>query len=216
MRLTEARYTRDQLDWLRYRLGLRLLRTDARNRTIQRWTGLSMGRVRTLREYATDGNHSVAPRRGIAPHQPAIFFRSAGVKSEAAVLAGFLHVFGVMPTEKITNPEDDLPGPGRGMRLCNAYVQFMACAPMTRLSIEHAMLLLIELTKDVEITLDRCRTCGALVLVDRLAVFEPLCAECQQSPGGGSHGPSETSRGGESDGATDVSESDLPLQGSLF
>jgi hypothetical protein len=216
VRLTEARYTRDQLDLLRYRLGLRLLRTDARNRTIQRWTGLSMARVRTLREYAADGSHSEAPRRGVAPHQPAIFFRSAVVKSEAVVLAGFLHVFGVMPTVKTTKPEDDLPSPGRGMRLCNAYAQFMACVPMTKLSIERAMLLLIELTKNVELTLDRCRTCEALVLVDRLAVSEPLCALCQQSPAEWSRVPLETSRGEESDDATGVSESDPPLQGSLF
>lgn len=213
MRLTEARYARDLL---RYRLGLRLLSTDARNRTIQRWTGLSMARVRTLREYAADASRSVVPRRGVAPYQPAVFFRSAGVKSEAAVLAGFLHVFGVMPTEKSINPERDLPSPGRGMRLCDAYAQFTACVPTTKLSIEHAMLLLIELTENIELTLARCHACQALMVVDRLAVSQLVCAHCQQLPAGRNGVPPESIHAGPNEKATDVPHPDPPLQGSLF
>jgi hypothetical protein len=196
-------------------LALRLLRTDARNRTIQRWTGLSMYRVRTLREYVADARDSSPPRRGVSPFQPAVFFRSAETKSEAAVLAGFLHVFGVMPSEQTVNAERDLPSIVRGMRLCDAYVQFAACFPATRLSIEHAMLLLIELTKNAELTLDRCHACAALILVDRLAVSEPQCAHCQtqtalhrvvvRNP------PTENS-----EQVLGLPQSDTPRQGSLF
>jgi hypothetical protein len=178
VRLTDNRYTRDLL---RYRLAIRLLQLQARTRTIERWTGLSMYRIRTLRAYAADlpeqrGNH---PLRGVSPHQPGYFFRSAALRTEAAVLAGFLQVFGVVPAERIDNADRALPGLTRGIRLCRAYEQFRSCAPDTQITIEYAILLLTEIARGVELTVSTCRSCDALILVDELAVAEPLCSLCQ-------------------------------------
>ncbi len=178
MRLTDARFGRDLL---RYRLALGLLHFHARSRTIERWTGLSIYRIRTLREYVSDAPElAISPLRGVSPYQPAGFFRSAQVRTEAALLAGFLHLFKVVPPgEYIENAADVIPSLARGLRVLRAYRQFTALFPATLISIEYAIFLLVELARGIEITLATCKRCGVMVLVDRLAVAPPRCAHCQ-------------------------------------
>ena len=177
MRLTDARFGRDLL---RYRLALGLLHFHARSRTIERWTGLSIYRIRTLRDYVSDAPElAVTPLRGVSPHQPAVFFRSAQVRTEAALLAGFLHLFKVTPPSgHIENAADVIPSLARGLRLLRAYRQFTSLVPATSVSIEYAILLLVELARDTEITLCTCERCAVMVLVDRLAVGPQRCAHC--------------------------------------
>jgi hypothetical protein len=178
MRLTDARYGRDLL---RYRLALGLLYFHARSSTIERWTGLSIYRIRTLREYVSDAPDLTVTRlRGASPYQPAVFFRSASVRTQAALLGGFLHVFKVMPQDgPIENAADIIPSLARGLRLLRAYRQFTSLLPNRALSVEHAILLLVELARGTEIMLSACEGCGVMVLVDRLAVGAPQCAPCQ-------------------------------------
>lgn len=178
MRLTDVRFSRD---FARYRLALAMLHFHARSRTIERWTGLSIYRIRSLREYVSDSPElATAPLRGVTPYQPAGLFRSAQVRSDATLLAGFLHTFRVIPTgERIENAEEVIPSLPRGLRLIRAYRQFASLLPATSISIEHAILLLIELARGVEITLSSCKRCGVMVLVDQLAVGEPRCVFCQ-------------------------------------
>jgi hypothetical protein len=178
MRITDVRFDRDLA---RYRLALGLLHFHARSRTIERWTGLSIYRIRTLREYVSDAPElAMTPLRGVSPRQPGFFFKSAQVRSEAALLAGFLHIFKVVPVgERIDNAAQVIPSLSRGLRLLRAYRQFVSLLPATSISIEYAVLLLIELARSVEITLSTCRSCGVMVLMDRLAVGEPRCAHCQ-------------------------------------
>jgi ribosomal protein L37AE/L43A len=178
MRLTDARYGRDLL---RYRLALEMLHFHARSRTIERWTGLSIYRLRTLRGYLADAPElAIMPLRGVSPHQPAVFFRSAKVRTEGALLAGFLHLFKVIsPGQQIQNAAEVIPSLTRGLRLCRAYRQFGSLLPATSVSIEYAILLLVELARGVEITLSTCKRCGVMVLVDRLAVGALRCAHCQ-------------------------------------
>lgn len=178
MRLTDARFGRDLL---RYRLALVLLHFHARSRTIEGWTGLSIYRIRTLREYVSDAPElAIAPLRGVSPHQPAVFFRSAQVRTEAALLAGFIYLFKVIsPGEHLENAAKVIPSLKRGLRLCGAYRQFTSLVPATSLSIEYAILLLVELARGTEITLSTCKGCDVMVVVDRLAVGAPRCAHCQ-------------------------------------
>jgi hypothetical protein len=178
MRLTDARFGRDLL---RYRLALGLLHFHARSRTIERWTGLSIYRIRTLRDYVSDAPElAVTPLRGVSPHQPAVFFRSAHLRTEAALMAGFLHLYKVIPQGGYgDNPADVIPSLPRGLRLLRAYRQFTSLVPTSSLSIEYAILLLVELARGSEIALSTCMRCTAMVLVDRLAVGPPRCAHCQ-------------------------------------
>jgi hypothetical protein len=94
MRITDDRYTRDRL---RLDLALRLIRHEARTRTIRSWTGLTDDRIRKLyRSYVADaGRRDVRRHRGKSPRQSAYFMRNAGIRREAAGLATLLCVLGL-------------------------------------------------------------------------------------------------------------------------
>ena len=175
MRISDVRYARDLR---RYQLAWRFIQHGARTRTIERWTGLSMYRLRTLYEsYAAE----VASRerlRGVAPHQVSYFWRSARLRSEAAVLAGFLAAYGAFPDEPRRRGAEPLESVARGERLWNAYEEFKAAWPEAQSTLEHAILLLTELVRGVEIALSRCLDCDALIVSDRLAIAPPRCAFC--------------------------------------
>lgn len=177
MRLSDPRYRRD---FHRYELAWRLIGFDARTRTIERWTALSTYQIRTFyRAYAAgEPTVSGSPLRGVAPTQVRFFWRSAQLKCEAAVLAGFLRAFDVLPLLPSEIAPEDLPGLARGQRLCRAYTEFRSLVPTTSITIEHAMLLLTELVRGVEMTLGRCITCQVSIVVDRLAIGSPRCAYC--------------------------------------
>lgn len=177
MRISDARYSRDLR---RYQLAWRFIRHGARARTIERWTALSMYRIHTLYEaYAVGGKEG--PRalpRGKAPHQVSYFFRSTHLKCEAAVLGGFLKAFGVLASEGDASAVEQLPGIARGERLCGAFEEFTAYWPSAESTVEHAILLLTELTRGVEIALERCASCHILIVLDRLSVGPTRCAFC--------------------------------------
>ena len=67
VRISDARYTRDLR---RYQLAWRLVRHEVRTRTIERWTGLSMHRIRNLYgAYAAGASERErSPLRGKAPY----------------------------------------------------------------------------------------------------------------------------------------------------
>lgn len=216
MRLTEARFSRD---FARYRLALAMLHFHARSRTIERWTGLSIYRIRALREYVSDAPELAnAPLRGVTPYQPAVLFRSAQVRSDAALLAGFLHAFKVIPAGgRIENAAEVIPSLPRGLRLIRAYRQFASLLPATSISVEHAILLLIELARGIEITLSACKRCGVMVLVDQLAVGEPRCVFCQHELQAGlPHVIAVAETAAPESESTSADESHEGVQGSLF
>lgn len=177
MRVSDDRYSRDIR---RYELAWKLIGFDARTRVIERWAGLSSYRIRTLyRSYAA-GEPSTAgsPLRGVAPTQVRFFWRSAHIKCEAAILAGLLRTFNVIPTLPSDIAPESLPGLARGERLCRAYAEYRSLLPSSAITIEHAMLLLTELVRGVEMKLDHCDECGTLMLVDRLSIGSARCAYC--------------------------------------
>ena len=177
MRLSDPRYRRD---FRRYELAWRLIAFDARTRTIERWTGLSTYQIRTFYRAYAAGVPAISgsPLRGVAPTQVRFFWRSGQIKCEAAILAGFLRAFDVLPIAPGEVALDDVPGIARGERLCQAYTEFKSLLPATLITIEHAMLLLTELVRGEEMALSRCAVCHTLVVVDRLAIGTPRCAYC--------------------------------------
>jgi hypothetical protein len=177
MRVSDARYSRDLR---RYELAWKLIGFDVRTRVIERWAGLSTYRIRTLyRAYAAgDPSTSGSPLRGVPPTQVRFFWRSAQIRCEAAILAGFLRAYDLLPAGPIETSTGALPSLARGERLCRAYAEFRALSPSTPITMEHVMLLLSELVRGEEIALGHCTTCRTLVLVDRLAIAPPRCAYC--------------------------------------
>jgi ribosomal protein L37AE/L43A len=141
------------------------------------------------------------------------------VKCEAAVLAGFLRAFDVLPTLPSEIVPDDLPGITRGERLCRAYTEFRSLLPATVITIEHAMLLLTELVRGVEMTLGRCPTCHILIVVDRLAIGTPRCAYCAYEAHAGLPYLTAIKETEASTNEQSTEDSDVPSpgrQGSLF
>ena len=122
MRITDDRYTRDRL---RLDLALRLIRHEARTRTIRSWTGLTDDRIRKLyRSYVADaGRRDVRRHRGKSPRQSAFFMRNAGIRREAAGLATLLCILGLLKREGSA-----VPGAVEqlrwGERFCEAYETF--------------------------------------------------------------------------------------------
>lgn len=177
MRVSDARYGRDIR---RYQLAWKLVRFDARTRTIKRWTGLSGYRIRTFYRAYAAGEPAVSgsPLRGVPPTQVQFFWKSTQLKCETAVLAGFLRAFQALPTSAAKVDPDSLPSIPCGERLCRAYEEFQSLVPDTEITIEHAMLLLTELVRGEQMELGQCSTCQVLFLVDRLAIAASQCAYC--------------------------------------
>ncbi|HBZ71232.1 MAG TPA: hypothetical protein DEP35_16490, partial [Deltaproteobacteria bacterium] len=175
MRISDARYSRDLR---RYQLAWWFLRLGARICTAQRWTGLSLYRIRTLYNAYAKGGEVGIPVKGFAPRQVRFFFRSGRLRSEAGVLAGFLAVYGVFPDERARGAAETLESVARGERLCRAYEEFKACWPEAQSTLEHAILLLEELVRGVQMAFARCLDCDSLIVVDLLSITPARCAFC--------------------------------------
>jgi len=211
MRISDVRYSRDLR---RYQLAWRFIQHGARTRTIERWTGLSMYRLRTLYDSYVAEVASRERLRGVAPHQVSYFWRSAQLRSEAAVLSGFLAAYGVFPDVPEGTVVESLESVARGERLCRAYEEFKASWPEAQSTLEHAILLLTELVRGVEIGLSRCVDCEVLIVVDRLAITPPRCAFCLHELHNGRAYQERPSSAPE--GTANRAPDPVGIQGSLF
>ena len=179
MRISDDRYSRDRL---RLDLALRFMRHEARTHTIRKWTGLTDDRIRKLyRAYLTELPSQVARHRGKSPGQACFFTRSPRVQQESAVLASLFCLLGVVPCQVVVDADHPLPGVARGERLCQAFEAYLTLVPSTQITFEHAVLLLNELARGVELRLGDCATCGGLVVVDGLALRHIRCGRCTES-----------------------------------
>jgi hypothetical protein len=180
MRISDDRYTRDRL---RFDLALRFMRHEARTHTIRKWTGLTDDRIRKLyRSYLTMTPSHVARHRGKSPGQASFFIRAPRVQQESAVLASLFCLLGVMPTSVIVDEEHPLPGVARGERLCQAFEAYLMLVPASQITFEHAVLLVNELARGIELRLDDCCGCGGLVVVDKLTLRNARCGRCSAVP----------------------------------
>jgi len=179
MRITDDRYTRDRL---RLDLALRLIRHEARTRTIRSWTGLTDDRIRKLyRSYVADGSRrEVRRHRGKSPRQNAFFMRNPVIRREAAGLATLLCVLGLLRREGAAAP-GAVESLRWGESFCEAYETFLALHERPQISFEHACHLLRSLEKQSEICLDDCEGCGSLLVVMRYAERPKACEFCASS-----------------------------------
>jgi hypothetical protein len=137
-------------------------------------------RVRALfNDYSDGGTRAdVQGLRGVSPRNIGFFWRSAHIRSEASVLAGFLCLFGALPTDALAAPSELVPSLLAAELICRAVEQFESLAPQSSITVEYAILLLSELIRGVEMAFGLCPRCRALILIDRLAIGERLCAFC--------------------------------------
>jgi len=178
MRISDNRYTRDRL---RLDLALRFMRHEARTHTIRKWTGLTDDRIRKLyRAYLNETTARVARHRGKSPGQACFFTRTPRVQQESAVLASLYCLLGVMPAHVVVDTESPLPGVARGERLCQAFEAYLMLVPASQITFEHAVLLVNELARGVELRLGDCILCGGLVVADALGLRDIRCGRCTE------------------------------------
>lgn len=175
MRLSDDRYSRDlKLLGLAWRMVL----LGARTTTVSDWTHFSVFRIRRLRRAYVAEALPTTPLKGVPPTQARFFFESAARRCEAAILAGLFHCCGVLPQTGARMSPAELRTLTRGERLCSAFETFQKCCPQSRISFEHAILLLDALVRGTEIRVDRCRTCSEYVVRDCLVPRKPTCGQC--------------------------------------
>ena len=178
MRISDDRYSRDRL---RFDIAIHFIRHEARTHTIRQWTGLTDDRIRKLyRSYLQGNGAPVARHRGKSPQQAGYFLRTVRLRQEAAVLASISCLLGVLRYSQGA-PARLSPGIGRAAPLCQAYETYCALVGEPAISMEHAVLLLVTLSQGVELALQGCRDCGALLVADPLALQLPHCAVCAAS-----------------------------------
>jgi len=178
MRISDDRYSRDRF---RLDLALRFMRHEARTHTIRKWTGLTDDRIRKLyRAYLEQEPGQLSRHRGKSPGQASYFIRTPRVQQEAAVLASLYCMLGALPVQAVVDMESPLPGVARGERLCQAFEAYLTFVQSAQISFEHAVLLINELGRGVEIKLGDCMICGGLVVVDGLSVRDIRCNRCSE------------------------------------
>lgn len=166
-------------DSRRYRLAWRLMVHQVRTGTISAMTGLSRHQQETLRRRW--GIPDRARLRGPSPTSLARFTRSPRARSEAAVLATFCRVYGaLLPGNLARMPRARLLTLELGERLCPTYEAFRACFPQCEFELEELLSLVIGIAKNKIIGLDRCPSCSATTIIDRLAPNRSTCAHCRQ------------------------------------
>ncbi len=180
MRVWGQRYSRDLQ---RYNLAMRMIGHEARTHTICAWTGLPDDRIRTLyQSYVVDRGerHAAVRHRGPSPQRLAYFLSSARLRSEAAALAGLCCLLEVIPQTPLSNIRRDLPTVARGERLCTAFEMYRGMIPVSRMTLEHVVLLVMALAQGSELQLGHCVSCGGMIVTDRYGTTRRSCGHCAE------------------------------------
>ena len=173
MRLTDDRY---RLERHRLRLGLRLLRHEAKNSTIRTCTGLSEDRVRKLFKSYLEGRSATPLRRkrGKSPQEPYIFFRNERAHLQASLLAGALRQLDVVAYADI---EREITVT-LAERCCDAFEYYLTLFDDALFTFEHAWFLATALGQGRELCFVECAQCHAGLLQDNWAGRQRPCPFC--------------------------------------
>lgn len=179
MRLTDDRYSGERQQ---FELALRMIRHEARTRTIRECTGLSDDRIRKLyaRYFRDSGDMKVKRRRGKSPRQVNRYVKNPENQIQATTLvalfcAGLLvridadgHVHACWP-----RPDVEF-----GHRLCRAYETYRLLHENAKLSFEWVWNLLQCISYNDELYLAHCRRCEARYVQDSYALDQRICPAC--------------------------------------
>lgn len=158
----------------RYEIARRLILHGVRTWLVGRLTGLTPGRLRTVRRRLMIGAESRL--RGATRDPQHVFLSTPRAKMEGAALAVIFALLDVPPRER-------LPGGADGgvlelaERLCEAHEAFRACCPRTYVELEGLIMLRRLLAPDGAGQLGKCRRCKCLILSDRFALSHE-CPHC--------------------------------------
>lgn len=182
MRLTDNRYASEKYQ---FELALRMIRHEARTRTIKACTGLSDDRIRKL--YATyfrdAGKCSVKRRRGKSPRQVTLFVKNPLNQLEATTLVALYCASLLLRVDQARRIHACWPRPDveYGHRVCRAYETYLLLHPSPRLNFEWAWNLLQIITHNDELYLAQCGDCRSCYVQDAYALDHKVCPSCEIS-----------------------------------
>lgn len=180
MRLTDDRYAAERSQ---FELALRMIRHEARTRTIRECTGLSDDRIRKL--YATyfrnTGATTVRRRRGKSPRQVARFVKNPRNQLQATTLVALFCSGLLLRVDDDARVAACWPRPDVefGHRLCRAYETYLLLHRNARLSFEWAWNLLHCISYNDELYLACCGTCRTRYVQDAYAIDHGSCPCCE-------------------------------------
>ena len=180
MRLTDDRYAWERSQ---FELALRMIRHEARTRTIRECTGLSDDRIRKLytRYFRDAGRGSIRRRRGKSPRQVTRFVKNAENQLQATTLVS-LYLGGRLlniDEGKNVTPRWRRPDVEFGHRMCRAYETYLQLHDDACLSFEWAWNLLQAISYNDELYLASCETCRASYVQDAYALDHAICPACE-------------------------------------
>jgi len=180
MRLTDDRYAGERSQ---FELALRMIRHEARTRTIRECTGLSDDRIRKLYTtyFRNTGATDVRRRRGKSPRQVTRFVKNPENQLQATTLVA-LYCSGLLlrlDARHNVSPCWPRPDVEFGHRICRAYETYLLLHENALLSFEWAWNLLQNISFNDELYLAICRACRTRYVQDAYALDHKTCPSCE-------------------------------------
>ena len=180
MRLTDDRYASERSQ---FELALRMIRHEARTRTIRECTGLSDDRIRKLYStyFRNAGASQVRRRRGKSPRQVTRFVKNPQNQLQATTLVA-LFCSGLLLRLDACNkvvPCWPRPDVEFGHRVCRAYETYLLLHDEAELSFEWAWNLLLSISYNDELYLAVCELCLSRYVQDAYALDHAICPCCE-------------------------------------
>jgi hypothetical protein len=180
MRLTDDRYSGERSQ---FELALRMIRHEARTRTIRECTGLSDDRIRKLynRYFRTGGLTGIKRRRGKSPRQINRFVKNSQNQIQATTLVALFSAGLLVRIDRDDSVHPCWPRPDVefGHRLCRAYETYLLLHKNPQLNFEWAWNLLQCISYNDELFLANCRNCSVLYVQDAYALDRGSCPACE-------------------------------------
>ncbi len=180
MRLTDDRYAAERSQ---FELALRMIRHEARTRTIRECTGLSDDRIRKLyTTYFRDaGSTDVRRRRGKSPRQVSRFVKNPENQLQATILVTLFSCGLLLRIDADRNIAPCWPRPDVefGHRVCRAFETYLLLYDTPSLSFEWAWNLLHSISYNDELYLAECASCRGGYVQDSYAIDYKVCPACE-------------------------------------
>ena len=179
MRLTDDRYAGERRQ---FELALRMIRHEARTRTIRDCTGLSDDRIRKLycRYFRDSGETDVRRRRGKSPRQITRFVKNPTHQLQATTLVALYCAGLLLRVEQDNNVHSCWPRPGVefGHRVCRAFETYLMVHAEPLFNFEWAWNLLQSICYNDELYLAVCGACRSRYVQDAYALDLRTCPSC--------------------------------------
>jgi hypothetical protein len=180
MRLTDDRYSSERSQ---FELALRMIRHEARTRTIRECTGLSDDRIRKLYTtyFRNAGRLGIRRRRGKSPRQVTRFVRNPVNQLQATTLVSLFCGSLLLRIDAADRVLPCWPRPDVefGHRVCRAYETYLLLHDDATLSFEWAWNLLQAISYNDELYLAVCGTCRGRYVQDAYAIDDKTCPGCE-------------------------------------